>query len=407
MDRRKLRVGLSRSKPSPQLLHSFNRQDIYEVPVTPEKTAKPLNDPRKTTRATLNIGVASDGLRDTTEQQAAREEREVIVASDATDHEQDPNSPSDGGSANATSSPKPRQAAKRQLPGDNVPRKRRQTWDVQQYGSRRRNEEAEEVEAAEDMTDRSNSYIPEIHFRSSPRNRHSRVTRNTYGKKRYGKMATLRTTELEDTQENTRHDNSPSAATSAASNNSSGTATAALVGTAPTASPVTATVANKRKPASGLQDTLPGTTNRTRRGATTDSQDMRLEDSAREDDAQTRRFRTPLQNRTESNETQNDATFANIEAGAATASLTIKAQTRRKHVQTRLQNIAEGSIEARFKTTKNSSPAPQGQPHIYLAASLHKECKVQDIKNFLSKVSDTWRKTLVALPYTYFILIQA
>ena len=142
---------------------------------------------------------------------------------------------------------------------------------------------------------------------------------------------------------------------------------------------------------------------------------MRLEGSAREDDAQTRRFRIPLQNSTESNETQNDATFANIEAGAATASSTTKeALTRRKHVQTRLQNIAatrgaarpmtaeepasdsdsEGSNGARFKTTtnrlkttKNSSPAPQGQPHIYLAASLHKKCKVQDIKNFLSKVS--------------------
>jgi hypothetical protein len=48
-------------------------------------------------------------------------------------------------------------------------------------------------------------------------------------------------------------------------------------------------------------------------------------EAAGEDDAQTQRVRTRLQDRTESNETQNDATFANIEAGAATASSTIKA----------------------------------------------------------------------------------
>jgi hypothetical protein len=58
---------------------------------------------------------------------------------------------------------------------------------------------------------------------------------------------------------------------------------------------------------------------------------------------------------------------------------------------------SEGSNGARFKTTanrlkitKNSSPAPQGQPHIDLAASFHKKCKVGDIEKFLSKVSDTY-----------------
>jgi hypothetical protein len=73
---------------------------------------------------------------------------------------------------------------------------------------------------------------------------------------------------------------------------------------------------------------------------TTDSQDMQLEGNVREDDAQTRCFRTPLQNRTESNEAQNDATFANIEAAATASSTTKEALTRRKHVQTRLQRGA-------------------------------------------------------------------
>jgi len=145
-----------------------------------------------------------------------------------------------------------------------------------------------------------------------------------------------------------------------------------------------------------LQDTPPGKRSRMRLGAAADLQDMRLEGSAREDDAQTRRFRTPLQNKTGSGETRDDATFASVEAREATTSSTTKAQTRRKHVQTRQQNIAESSNEARFKITtnrlktiKNSSPAPQGQPHVYLAASLHKRCKVREIMNFLSKVSDT------------------
>ena len=59
------------------------------------------------------------------------------------------------------------------------------------------NEEAEEdeqEEAADDMTERSNSYVREIHLRSSPR--HSLVTRKTYGK-----TAALRTG-LEETEEN-------------------------------------------------------------------------------------------------------------------------------------------------------------------------------------------------------------
>jgi hypothetical protein len=138
----------------------------------------------------------------------------------------------------------------------------------------------------------------------------------------------------------------------AASNGSSGTAAAALasLGTATTASPVTARVANKRKPASSLP---PRKRNRTRRGA---------------------------------------------------ASSTTKAQRRRKHVQTRLQKIAEGSNEARFKTTTNrlktttnSSPTPQGQPHIDLAASLHKKCKVRDIEDFLSNVIDTYGENRLLL----------
>jgi hypothetical protein len=58
---------------------------------------------------------------------------------------------------------------------------------------------------------RSNSYVPGMLLRSSPRL--LRATRNTYGKT-HGKRAALRTG-LEDTEENTRHDNSPSAATSA------------------------------------------------------------------------------------------------------------------------------------------------------------------------------------------------
>ena len=123
-------VGLSKNERTPRLLQSLGQgtnstKHIFTVPNTPKKTsisARPLNQSR----------IARDEeLGDTTEQQAA-EEREVIVASDATNHDVvddnnlNPvphNSPSTSDSASsATSSPTTRQAAKRQrvdLPADN------------------------------------------------------------------------------------------------------------------------------------------------------------------------------------------------------------------------------------------------------------------------------------------------
>ena len=123
-------VGLSNKKPTPRLLQSLGQgpnstKDIFTVPNTPKKTrisARPLN-------------------------QQAAEEREVIVASDATNHDvvDDNNlNPVPHNIPSTTSSPATRQVAKRKrlgLPGDNLPKKqqkRQQIWKALDHRSRKR-----------------------------------------------------------------------------------------------------------------------------------------------------------------------------------------------------------------------------------------------------------------------------